>query len=99
MIKAKHRTTDSYVVIKIFDVRHSKKSDISQFANESSILYKCHHPGIVKVLEVFQTKENIYLVTEHCSGGDLQHHMLNRCFKAICEDMLKSFAHKLGEAI
>ena len=51
----------------------SRVSDefIDELRNEISILQSLDHPNIVKAYEVYETSINIYLVLEHCSGGDL----------------------------
>lgn len=38
---------------------------------EIDILKNLDHPNIVKLYEVFEDKNSIYLVTEICSGGEL----------------------------
>ena len=30
-----------------------------------------NHPNIVKLLDVFQTSNNVYIITEYCNQGDL----------------------------
>jgi len=51
----------------------SRVSDefVEELRNEISILQKLDHPNIVKAFEVYETKINIYVVLQHCSGGDL----------------------------
>jgi len=51
----------------------SRVSDdfIEELHNEIAILQSLDHPNIVKAYEVYETSVNIYLVLEHCSGGDL----------------------------
>jgi calcium-dependent protein kinase len=51
----------------------SRVSDefIDELRNEITILQSLDHPNIVKAYEVYETSVNIYLVLEHCSGGDL----------------------------
>eukprot|EP00551_Chaetoceros_affinis_P005609 CAMPEP_0203673750 /NCGR_PEP_ID=MMETSP0090-20130426/13623_1 /ASSEMBLY_ACC=CAM_ASM_001088 /TAXON_ID=426623 /ORGANISM="Chaetoceros affinis, Strain CCMP159" /LENGTH=524 /DNA_ID=CAMNT_0050539461 /DNA_START=225 /DNA_END=1799 /DNA_ORIENTATION=+ len=51
----------------------SRVSDefMDELRNEISILQSLDHPNIVKAYEVYETSVNIYLVLEHCSGGDL----------------------------
>lgn len=44
---------------------------LDELRNEISILQSLDHPNIVKAYEVYETSINIYLVLEHCSGGDL----------------------------
>jgi calcium-dependent protein kinase len=36
-----------------------------------NILKNLDHPNIVKLYELFEDEKNYYLVTEHCSGGEL----------------------------
>jgi calcium-dependent protein kinase len=38
---------------------------------EIDILKNLDHPNILKLYEVYEDKQNIYLVTEFCSGGEL----------------------------
>jgi calcium-dependent protein kinase len=51
----------------------SRVSDefVEELRNEISILQKLDHPNIVKAFEIYETKINIYVVLQHCSGGDL----------------------------
>jgi len=44
---------------------------IEELRNEIAILQTLDHPNIVKAYEVYESKVNIYLVLENCSGGDL----------------------------
>ena len=39
--------------------------------NEVAIMRLCRHPNIVKLVEEFETIENIYLILELVRGGDL----------------------------
>ena len=45
---------------------------------EIDILKNLDHPNIVKLYEVFEDKNNIYLVTELCSGGELFDEIITR---------------------
>ena len=38
---------------------------------EIDVLKNLDHPNILKLYEVYEDKQNIYLVTEFCSGGEL----------------------------
>jgi len=44
---------------------------LEELRNEIDILRRLDHPNIVKAYEVYETKRQIYVVMELCSGGDL----------------------------
>ena len=56
--------------VKIID-RHSEKS----IKGERKLLSKLHHPFIVNMYCAFQDYENLYLVMDLLSGGDLRYHL------------------------
>ena len=80
------------LAVKVADKKKLDKNAISQFKYEASILYKCRHQNIVKCLEVFESEENIYMVTEFCQGGDLQQVMSDRDYQALDEKTTRSLA-------
>ena len=68
---------------------------MEELRNEIAILQTLDHPNIVKELEIYETKLNIYLVLEHCSGGDL-YTRGPYSEKAACEitdDLLSAISH------
>ena len=44
---------------------------VEELKNEIAILKKLDHPHIVRPLETYNFKNQIFIVMEHCSGGDL----------------------------
>ncbi|VEU41030.1 unnamed protein product [Pseudo-nitzschia multistriata] len=44
---------------------------VQELENEIAILKKLDHPHIVRPLETFHYRNQIFIVMEHCSGGDL----------------------------
>lgn len=58
-------------------VRASKKvlneniQNYDGFMNEVSALKTLDHPNIIKLYEVYEDKDCVYLVQEYCDGGDL----------------------------
>lgn len=44
---------------------------VQELKNEIAILKKLDHPHIVRPLETYYFKHQIFIVMEHCSGGDL----------------------------
>ena len=58
----------------------SKKS-VKSVMNERVILEKLRNQFIVNIKYAFQDKENLYIVTDFMSGGDLRYNMhLKKCF-------------------
>ena len=55
-----------------------KKKQLKYAVSEANIMKQFDNPFIVKLLYAFQTPTNLYLVLEHCSGGDLEHHLDER---------------------
>jgi calcium-dependent protein kinase len=37
--------------------------------NEISVMRAVDHPNILKLFEFFEDEENMYIITEYCSGG------------------------------
>jgi serine/threonine-protein kinase ULK/ATG1 len=47
---------------------------------ETQIARECSHPNLISLLDVFYEDENVYLIFEYCSGGDLSNYLqLNGC--------------------
>lgn len=59
---------------------------------EIEVLKICQHPNIIRLLDVFENSENIYIVIEYMQGGDLFTYLEKREFK-ITEDRARSIAH------
>jgi len=49
--------------------------DKEALESELTILKQLDHPNIVKLFEIYEYKNNIYLVTEMCEGGELFYHI------------------------
>ncbi len=52
---------------------------------EIEVLKVCHHPNIIKLLDVFENPEHIYIVIEYLEGGDLFEYLEKKDFR-ITED-------------
>ncbi|KAM4874042.1 sperm motility kinase 4A-like [Thomomys bottae] len=67
---AEHLLTDTLVAVKALDKRESPF-----FATELELLGSVEHPNIVRLYEVVDTEERVYLVMEYLDGGDLVDHL------------------------
>ncbi|CAK8678931.1 unnamed protein product [Clavelina lepadiformis] len=64
------RNTESEYAMKIID-KSKLKGKEDMIENEIAIMKNCHHPNIVRLIEEFETDDEIYLVLEYVKGGDL----------------------------
>lgn len=57
--------------LKSIQLRLVERKYLDELRNEINVLRSLDHPNIVKAYEVYETKANIYVLMEYCSGGDL----------------------------
>lgn len=75
---AVNKLTSQQVAIKLLDKKDMKGDDIQRTRREIDILKVCQHPNIIRLIEVFENSQFIYIVMEYCSGGDLLNYLLKR---------------------
>jgi serine/threonine protein kinase len=61
--QAKNKMTEHEYAIKIID-KSKMKGKENMIDNEIYIMKSCNHPNIVKLHEEFETKSEVYLVTD-----------------------------------
>ena len=70
--RAKHRATGIDFAVKCLDKsRINTEEDLKQLREEIIIMCSIDHPNIVRIEEVFESSEKIFIVQELCTGGDL----------------------------
>ena len=65
--------------------------------SEIKILSKMNHPNIVKYFHHYQSEENLYMIMEHCSGGDLFQKLIDN--EKLSENETKIIIKSLLEAV
>mmetsp|Transcript_26953 Transcript_26953/g.74094 ORF Transcript_26953/g.74094 Transcript_26953/m.74094 type:complete len:894 (+) Transcript_26953:388-3069(+) len=60
-----------YAMKSIHLSRVTDETFVQELKNEIAILKKLDHPHIVRPLETYHYRRQIFIVMEHCSGGDL----------------------------
>jgi serine/threonine protein kinase len=58
----------------------------------------CQHPNIIRLLDIFENQDYIYIVMEALSGGDLFTYLEKRNF-TVSERRAKELAHQMATAI
>jgi serine/threonine protein kinase len=60
------------VAIKVIDKKiFANAYNLKNIHLEIDIMKKVQHENIVRLLDVYQTTNNMYIVTEYCEDGDL----------------------------
>jgi serine/threonine protein kinase len=66
---------------------------LKELMNEIAILQSLDHPNIVKAIETFDYSHQVFLVLEHCCGGDLY------ARDPYDEDQARDIAHSIVDAV
>ena len=67
----KHRQLHKYFAMKIIKRYNRTKTEEETLMNEINILKRLDHPNILKINDFYLTKDNYYIITEHCQEGEL----------------------------
>ena len=51
--------------------------NLNQINSEVKVLCTLDHPNIVKYYETFEDQNHVYIVMEHCGGGELFEKIVN----------------------
>ncbi|KAK5670896.1 hypothetical protein QVD99_002667 [Batrachochytrium dendrobatidis] len=73
---ATHRLTNCEVAIKVIDKTQLDEKKLGKLYREVRIMKLLHHPNIVKLYEVIETKSTVFLVMEYASGGELYDYLV-----------------------
>eukprot|EP00957_Ditylum_brightwellii_P210303 15364812-Ditylum_brightwellii.AAC.1 len=66
-----HRETKIDYAVKIFQLKTLSGEGRRRLLEEISILCEVDHPSIIRLEEVYESENEVYLVQELCEGGDL----------------------------
>ncbi|XP_021964061.1 probable serine/threonine-protein kinase SIK1B isoform X2 [Folsomia candida] len=72
---ARHRLTKTEVAIKIIDKTQLSAADLRRAYREVRVLKKLHHPHIIRLYQVMETKNMLYIVTEYAPQGEIFEHI------------------------
>ena len=85
--RGRDRNTNEDVAIKIMDSKLMNDEYMkSTLQNEVKILKSLTSNNIVRLLDVYMTKNNVYIMQEFCKDGDLRQFMKKRKDKPISEE-------------
>jgi hypothetical protein len=93
-----HKKTGKKVAIKVMKKKQMTLQDIELQKREIEILKICQHPSIIRLLDVFENQDYIYIVMEYLKGGDLFSYLEKRDF-SISENKAKELSHSIAIGI
>jgi len=93
-----HKETGKKVAIKIMNKKEMSNQDLELVKTEIEILKICQHPYIIRLYDIFENTDYIYIIMEHCSGGDLFTYIEKRGFR-LSEPRACQLIHKLSVAV
>jgi serine/threonine protein kinase len=87
------KTDFQLYAMKSLNVSRMDEAQIAELKAEIETLKRLDHPNIINLMEVFEAEDNICIIMEHCSGGDLS----QRRFET--ENDVCSVVFQLAEAV
>ena len=76
VFKAKDKDTNEVVAIK--RISREKIRNYQRFLNEINALKTLDHPNVIKLFEIYEDDEFVYLVMEYLSGGELFEYIVDQ---------------------
>ena len=93
-----NKKTNEKVAIKIMNKENMDSADLELVRTEIEILKICQHPYIIRLYDILENAQHIYIIMEYCKGGDLFSYLEKRKFK-IPEKTASHIIHKMCTAI
>ena len=83
------KTNESYALKEMSKTKIIDKKSEKSINGEREFLSYLHHPFIVNMHYAFQGHDNLYLVMELLTGGDLRYHCSN--YRSFSEEQTRNF--------
>ena len=93
-----NKETNEKVAIKVMNKNNMDSSDLELVRTEIEILKICQHPYIIKLYDIFENVDYIYIIMEYCPGGDLFSLLQKNNFQ-LKEEKVAIIMYKLCKAV
>eukprot|EP01039_Chlorochromonas_danica_P017696 gene17696-21138_t len=67
VFKGREKKKIEYVAIKRIE-----KSEMPKIVAEVQVMHKLSHPHVLRFYDWYETRHNLWLILEYCTGGDLE---------------------------
>lgn len=88
VMEVRHKLLNKSYAVKILEKNHQ---NLLYFENELKILRELDHPNVVKFIEIFVSKEKMFLIMDYYSGNTLKEYIKN--IKNIDEYQMKKYLY------
>ncbi len=89
-----HLPTGEKVAVKILEKSKIKEqADIRRVNREIKILKKAQHDNVIRLYEVLDTSNAVYLIMEHCDGGEMFDYIVSHRY--VAEKKACMFFHQI----
>ena len=78
---AVHKSSREMVAIKMISKKNMNSQDLELMRREIEIMKVCQHPNIIRLLDIFENQDSIFLVMDLLKGGDLFEYLEKRKFR------------------
>ena len=97
---ASKKSSNKLYAIKILNKKNVRnKFELQNIKTERTVLTKLNHPFIQKLYYAFQTKGNLYFITQFMHGGELNYHIYKEPNNYFTEEKARFYASEIILAI
>ena len=93
-----HIKSQKKVAVKILKKIKMSQEELELQYREIEILKLCQHPNIIRLLDIFESKDYLYLIQEYLAGGDLFAYLESKKFK-LPESFVSRIIHSISAAL
>lgn len=94
-----HKATQLNYALKTLSKTEVTEEVLTFFRNELSCMACLDHPNILRVHEVFETDDTVYLVMDLCTGGHLKDRLLAQTGSYYTEKLASKYIYIILQAI
>lgn len=93
-----HKKTQKEVAVKIVKKKELSLKDQELLKREIEVLKICQHPSIIRLDDIFENQDYLYIVMEYLNGGDFFSFLEKRKFR-ISEDNARRIVHQIATSL
>lgn len=97
VLLGEHKVSGKKYAIKSYKKKCRDSQKLQILKAEVNVYLKLDHPHIAKLLEVYEDDKMLYLVMEHCTGGELYHRLIQK--KIFDENVARDVTSQMLKAV